>query len=722
MALVERTDKHVIFDREPDRIMEINVYQPCPCHPEKKIKFCCGKEIVHELDQALVKYRAGQARAALEAIDRLIAKSGPRDCLLTTKSNLLYALEEFEQALEVNTVFLEGNPQHFLGLEQRATLLAMLGRGLEAASALQDALDHLPTAEIPLSFAGVFLDVAQELLRASHSLAAVAHAVFARELKDSRETSEAVSDIVVSIAARDVFRSQITTDIALPATDAPWFKKADNARRAFRRGQFRKAGLLAARGLEIDPQQPSLLYYNALSLASLGDERQVDAWRALAGASGLCELERCLAEVMAQSAMDASAPAENRKEVLYRFDDVERVCEELRSDPRLTELPQHLIGHDGPQFVFLYLDRPLPRLPDQTSSETWPIVCGRIDVFGRRTDREPALGVSGRADIWQDGLLERLETANGQPFVVTFEAEVDWLEPIDRSRELPEFLAIDIPGRQFKELCCQHLQRFLLSEWPDMPLYELDGQTPRQAAADPALRLRLLAWLWRAEVRNARFGAEWISGLIDEVRAELNVAPLAKASHHELLWSESHAVACSRFQLSTFPTLHLLPLLTRSSVFGLKMSLRAVCEELLTRDDLPDSVGRTDLLMFKAQAMDHQDQAAQLYAEAAELASTTGRDLNSVLVLWLDWTLHHGRFNESMELLRRILKEPVDHAVKSRLDQIFMKYGLLTENGEYMIPRASEEEQTGKSESQLWTPDQGQPAAAGSSGLWLPGS
>ena len=122
--------------------MELDVYTPCPVHPEKKIKFCCGKEIASELNQIFSKFEARQPAAALDSLNRLIEKVGPKDCLQSLKVQLLASLGEYEQAGEANEQFLAANPNHSVGLEQRAVMLANQGRVNEAFDALQTAMDN----------------------------------------------------------------------------------------------------------------------------------------------------------------------------------------------------------------------------------------------------------------------------------------------------------------------------------------------------------------------------------------------------------------------------------------------------------------------------------------------------------------------------------------------------------------------------------------------------
>ena len=136
--------------------MDIDVYQQCPCHVDKKIKFCCGKDILGDLNQVLAKNKSGQSQAALDQLDRAIKNLGPKDCLLTIKTHILITAGEIELAKETNSLFLSTNPDHSTGLHHRALILLAEGKMDESVEALQDAMDSIKGNEIPISLSNAF--------------------------------------------------------------------------------------------------------------------------------------------------------------------------------------------------------------------------------------------------------------------------------------------------------------------------------------------------------------------------------------------------------------------------------------------------------------------------------------------------------------------------------------------------------------------------------------
>jgi hypothetical protein len=56
--------------------MPLDAYQYCPCGSGKKLKFCCSKDILGELDKVVRAVDGEQRVAALEQIDRLTKEKG----------------------------------------------------------------------------------------------------------------------------------------------------------------------------------------------------------------------------------------------------------------------------------------------------------------------------------------------------------------------------------------------------------------------------------------------------------------------------------------------------------------------------------------------------------------------------------------------------------------------------------------------------------------------
>jgi hypothetical protein len=82
-----------------------------------------------------------------------------------------------------------------------------------------------------------------------------------------------------------------------------------------------------------------------------------------------------------------------------------------------------------------------------------------------------------------------------------------------------------IPPEVIREIE-EKMSRKFSAEWPDQSIPALDGLTPRQAAADPAARIKLEALLKGMEVHNARMEAAGERPVMDAagIRRELGMA------------------------------------------------------------------------------------------------------------------------------------------------------------------------------------------------------
>ena len=167
--------------------MDIDIYQQCPCLSGKKIKFCCGKNVVSELNLILNKSGSGQTRSALDLIERTMEKHGPLDCMLTIKTHLLISEGRVEEAQAANDQFLAKNPEHTTGLHHQA-LIHLSNRDIKSAiDSLQDAMDSITGNEIPISLSNAFRMIGVGMMAVGQVVGARAHLQYAQLLKDDTD-------------------------------------------------------------------------------------------------------------------------------------------------------------------------------------------------------------------------------------------------------------------------------------------------------------------------------------------------------------------------------------------------------------------------------------------------------------------------------------------------------------------------------------------------------
>ena len=121
--------------------MSLDAYQPCPCGIDKKIKFCCGPEILDDLAKIEDALAGEQRLGALDLCNRLLEKKPDRPCLLMHKATVQMALRELGPCRETIDHLLKVAPDNPGGLAIGAMLDCQEGKAEEAVAKLQSALE-----------------------------------------------------------------------------------------------------------------------------------------------------------------------------------------------------------------------------------------------------------------------------------------------------------------------------------------------------------------------------------------------------------------------------------------------------------------------------------------------------------------------------------------------------------------------------------------------------
>ena len=259
--------------------MDIDAYHLCPCQSGNKIKFCCGKDVINELNEILKKSGSGQVRAALDQLDRTTAKRGEKDCLLVIKTHILISANDIASAKETNAKFRKNSPGHSMGLQHLAVIDLFEGRLDDAINSLQDAMDANKGAEIPVAVSNVFKVIAGALIEEGHVFAGLAHLQFASRLRGDQDPE--ISEMYVGLLQEWSFFSFLfQSDVLEEAPEGvEWEKLYANAERAITRGQFRRALQYLTKATNDFPADPIVLRAIAVVKTMLAHEDAGDAWR-----------------------------------------------------------------------------------------------------------------------------------------------------------------------------------------------------------------------------------------------------------------------------------------------------------------------------------------------------------------------------------------------------------------------------------------------------------
>lgn len=716
--------------------MEIDIYQTCPCQSGKKIKFCCGKSIVSDLNRIVELSGSHQAVAALEHIDRTIARQGVCDCLTTLKTHVLLTLREYDEADQVNHQFLLRNPHSPVGHQHRSLLAAARGETQVAVQALQDAMDLLPGTGIPRSMATAFRTAGMLLLSDGHLAAGREHLVFSNELNEEPALEPMVS------------RTWRSADIPLtlkrnlqavpPPPDAPeeWREACHHAVQLAGLGRWRAARQRLTGLNEQFPGQPVIVDALARMSLALGDEPDaVRWWQEMASLPGLTLDERAelQALIFTIGQIPLSAPLDVVR-VSFPLVDADGLTGQLATHPRLVQgvMTATRYHEDGPPPLAggMLLDRDRIQSPgnDEKLPATFPRALAEFLVYGKRTDRQ------GRVDLFlvhdsqaADTIAGFTEIAGGSIGTESGRVVVDETSELENVLDVRWQLPPDLDSLRRREFLARQREHEYLEVWPDQPMLPLAGQTPAEAMQrnDELLNSTVAALILLLE--QAADFSWWNSFDFDRLRDQLGLprrSPPAQVPEGVL--NES-PLMLQRLDFESLKDETLIACFFVGSMTGNYRMLRKCLPVILDRPHLDSEAPLEQVHALLARITADNDTALELMQRARQHATARQRDVGQILVMELDLRLQRDLADGVQELLGVIEgRHMQDAQVQYQLAMVLQKYGLLQGEGRPPSgePAPAEPVSVGSDETRLWTPESGHPPAAppesGSSKLWLP--
>jgi tetratricopeptide (TPR) repeat protein len=668
--------------------MDIDIYQQCPCHSEKKIKFCCGKDIVTDLNEVLAKNAAGQGLAALDQLDRAIKKTGPRDCLLTIQTHILIAHGEIDKAQQSNELFMEKNPKHSTGLHHRALIQLAQGDVAASVESLQDAMDAITGNEIPLSLANAFRMVGLGLLQQGHIVGARAHLRFAQVLKSvqDNELNEMIMETYrlpgASLLLKQEFR---VSRVPEEAVDEEWAKKYQNVQRALDRGQFRKA-LKYLKKIDTNfPDHPIVGRAIAIISMYLGYIPEISsAWRRYSRMPGLTKLTAIESESLAQI-FEVDSPTEDVPIMRVTFEVTETdgaletalSCSRLASINGLSEDP----FEEGPppRNAFYVLDQKLVSA-DELRLDTVSDVTGELLLFGKQTDRSARLewvvAKDSRFEADQAFLLKTFgDLMSGAPKEQEIGSTTESTNALSWNWHLPE----QVSHNQHADLVKQKTRAVLLENWSNVPFSVLDGKTPREAAQLPELEIPLQALIFQLEQSpNGQFNGNDAIGVL---RAELG---LVEPVEIEIGDVQGRAVSPLEQQFLNYEKLsdeQLLEIQSEAMMIGNVNVLRKAIPEILNRPEMKQ-IPRDVAYSVMAQISDDDEAALDYLSKARSEAKSADRPIGIYLVQEFELRLSRGMTEKLPSLLQTIQMHHADDPdVEYHLSRVLERFGLLQGRG-----------------------------------------
>lgn len=714
--------------------MALDPYQHCPCGSGKKIKFCCSKDIVGELDKLIRSVQGDQRVAALTTVSKLIDEKGPRLALLAIRADVELGLGKLDEADQTIDEFLGASPDNPVALAL-SSIHACGKNDLESAiEDLQQSLEHLDDAMPPSVYSAIGM-VGQTLLANGDVLAARGHLLMQAGLAGERDENP----------IRMLMRINMMPEIPLLLKqDFHYAECPDGVEWS---GDFEDAMNLAKRGAwvaacekldDLDekfPKQTAILKNVAILSGWVGqhDEASI-AWRSYSQQDGIPLADAVEAAALAQM-LDPDAEKDEIEAVaaIYEVPDVERLMELLLSDSRCTKMPidpAEMAGDEGPppKAAFWLLDKTVPDSGVDLARDAIPNVLGEMYIFGKQTDRAARIEYHILRDEEFDARKQALSDL-AQDFIAdeTTEEVVGSVSKVSAILTWRWRLPDDTPAEKRQQLVSEQRRETILTRWPEMKLKALGGTTARELAADPAGQVRALAAVLLLELSNESNNADFD---FNELRQELGLPTRDAIDPADIDVMTLSLLQIPFVDVDKLSDEDLLTLYRRVVLKYAVTAMRKLAEEVLRRESLDDKVDKNEAYDLLIRTAPESDDALRHVEEAKEAAATRGESPARWLLAELSIRLSRYEAETAQSILQTLQTRHRDEpGVAQGLYEILVSYGLISPDGTpAAVPAGAAQpaaavQPAAEPSSKIWTPDSPEPAAPTEqkSKLWVPG-
>ena len=448
---------------------------------------------------------------------------------MAIKSELLRVTNQLDRAPAYVADFVERFPQNSAAWSESALLTAVSEGGQAAMGKLQRAI-ALCDGNIQSRVYEAAAVVANVLIQEGHWAAGRALLQFLATLDpEDRETMERLIYLNRSAEIPLLLKSD---PAMLPCPpDAPWRAKFEAAMAPLKKAQWQEtADRLTALAAEV-PDAPAVWNNLALVRSWLADEagarEAFQKFAALRGAVGRRRGSRshCHADerIAAWATTSTSFAGRGR---FATPSGCTNCCSPIAAWPpcRLTPPPGRSSDSPPPRMAGMLLDRPALGSDESFSLDNMPSVVGQLLLFGRETDRAARLEIVGLTRTQADQAKAILRQIGGD--TLEPEPEETLMAKTSASHQLIAHRWVPprgAPRAQVDALLVQDFRDTLLNRWPDHPLGVLGGRSLRQAAGDPAARVKALAAILVMQQWSGRSPAEFD---FNDLRSQLGLPTL----------------------------------------------------------------------------------------------------------------------------------------------------------------------------------------------------
>ena len=718
--------------------MSKDAYQPCPCGSGKKIKFCC-KESAADIEKISKLIDADQRQAALELIDRLMAKKPDLQCLHAYKLQLTIGDPDRSAAKAAIDAFLKIAPTNPTALAAQAIRHAAEWdldddepsndeTLRQAVAFMQRSLSNRGKYVTVLMLSAISI-VGRRLLSEGKELAAAAHfhlaALFATNLdRPSEDILELMADPNVSLLVKN------RIGLPDPPANVTWQNEYNTARLKAANGAWADAASALEGLAKTTLGEPLPRRAIGLLRAYLGDNKKaVELLRGTLGMDNVAETDAVDSEALSQLLDTTQRPRLESLELRCKIDNIDEVQEKLVASRQAVSLGDnlsHLSDQDGvpPLAAFWLIDRAQPENDEKLTLENTPRELAIVHLFGKQTDREARLefvvespnheqAKTVLGEIVGQSVIDNSETVNSESFTP---------DP-DLTQETLAFPS-GTPLTVRKNIEAEANRVALNQIWPDQSHPALDDKTPREAAKVPAYQIRLKAAMMVLESQQLTgLDRELFQKLRDELGLprtndivprpgaikRVPLVELARVDCQQL--ADGDVAAGFQYAIAHAAT-------EAAAKFG---------EEILRRPNASLDV-KTSIHFSLFRLASDPDVALKHLQEAQRLTKEAGQSPAMLMIQELSLRAMRHESAEFNQIYETIAKRHINEAgVREQLLSVMVRLGLLHPDGSPIQrePIAVGAPAGGSGESKVWTPDgstggSGSEPNEGKSKLWVP--
>jgi hypothetical protein len=715
--------------RNKEAPMSLDPYRLCPCGSGKKIKFCCSKDILSDLDKVIRSIEGDQRAAALDHLTKLIEDKGDRPALLSLKASLQLSMSTLEDAAATIDRLSEISPNSSATLALQAQLNGERGEVDAAIDELQRSFEYAD-GTLAGSIYPAIMAIVENAIEEGRFLTARAHLMLLTGFSNGNDRA-ALSLLLRIDSARDL-TCLVKEDYVPEVVEdgAPWVGEYRAAMLSSNRGNWRAACESLVSLSQKVPRQPAIVRSIAILQGWLGQEQKAaQTWHEYAALEGVPQDRAVEAESLAQILDDDQMDTIEKVRVTYAVNDMDRLMERLLSDRRFVRAPagaNDLFAapdQPPPRGLFVFLDRPVSDDKAATQPAEFPMMLGIVAVFGKETDREARLELLLDRDpafeIHKKSMCEVGGEWLGDVKNEERHSETSLDEWVFTTRWHPPEGCL---GDDLQNAARVLGREALLNRWPTLPRRALGGKSPRDAAAEPAYRIRLLAAILSLEL------APSLGFTLDDTNQLRQHLGLPTAELIDPTGKDIHKIPLcelQRLEIAKVAGDQLAVVLQRALVKGLQRTVYGAATEMLSRGLTNAEINKPSLYKLAVENAPDSRLALKWVLEAEQSAEAEKKSPAPWLVTELSLRIVRAEFedvNRVMNILRtRHLREP---GIAQQVAEVLARFGLLPQarGAEDGQPAAEAAPQAAPETKKLWTPESAAaPAGQSPSKLWLPG-